>query len=262
MTAMELNGTPVTAEQAPALAVINYAHFSSMLVDGLRVKGLQLHLDRLVRDCRLVFAKPIDPDRVRRLLHRVAAQCPEPTMLRAMVFDPGQADTEPSVLITTRADPRRTGDGSVGLRIRSVQYTRELPAVKHVGFFGALRQRRFAELAGYDDALFISTAGLVCEGPTWNVGVLIGDELIWPDDKCLPGVTRQLLQQVLDRAGIGWTNRSLDYTELAAARTAFATSSGVGVRSISSIDGVSLPGEPGLFKALRTGYAQIRGEEF
>jgi branched-subunit amino acid aminotransferase/4-amino-4-deoxychorismate lyase len=253
---MELNGAPVTAGQAPGLAVINYAHFSSMLVDELTVKGLRLHLERLVRDCDLVFGKPLDPDRVRELLRRVGSQCPEPTMLRAMVFDPGPSDAEPSLLITTRPAPSRSGS----LRVRTVDYSREFPAIKHVGFFGALRQRRLALLAGFDDALFISGRGLVCEGPTWNFGVLIDDELIWPDDECLPGVTRQLLQQVLDQAGLGWTTRSIGRTELAGARAAFATSSGVGVRAISAIDGVSLPGEPGLLKALQVGHADLPGD--
>jgi branched-subunit amino acid aminotransferase/4-amino-4-deoxychorismate lyase len=257
---MELNGAPVPADQASAIAVINYAHFSSMLVDELRVKGLRLHLDRLVRDCELVFAKALDPERVRRLLGRIGSQCPEPTMLRAMVFDPGPSDAEPSVLVTTRPAPRPAG-GSTGLRVRTVDYSREFPAVKHVGFFGALHQRRLARLAGFDDALFISGRGRVCEGPTWNVAVLIGDELIWPDDECLPGITRQLLQQVLDRSGIAWRTRAIERAELAGARAAFATSSGVGVQDISAIDDISLPGEPGLLKALRTGYAELPGEQ-
>jgi branched-subunit amino acid aminotransferase/4-amino-4-deoxychorismate lyase len=256
---MELDGDAVSAKQAEALATVNYAHFSSMLVDQFRIKGLRLHLDRLVRDCALVFAKPLDPDRVRGLLGRIGARCDRPTMLRAMIFDPGSSEAPPKVLITTRAPADSPAD-SAGIRVRSVEYVRELPVVKHVGFFGPVHQRRQAQLAGYDDALFVSDRGLVCEGPTWNVGVLIGEELIWPDDDCLPGVTRRLIQQVLDQAQIAWSTRPVARTELAAARAAFATSSGIGVRAIRSIDDVALPGEPGLLKALQTGYADLPGE--
>lgn len=257
---MELNGTPVTTEQASTIAMINYAHFSSMLVQHSRVKGLRLHLDRLVRDCELVFGRALDPERVRHLLSRVGSRCPEPTMLRATVFEFDANDVEPSVLVTTRPARSAGAPRSPAWRVRTADYVRPLPAVKNVGFFGALRERRLAQLAGFDDALFISPRDLVCEGPTWNVAVLIGDELIWPDDECLPGVTRELVQQVLDRSGIAWSTRSITHSELARARAAFTTSSGVGVRAIGAIDGVDLPGEPALLTTMQTGYAELPGD--
>jgi branched-subunit amino acid aminotransferase/4-amino-4-deoxychorismate lyase len=128
--------------------------------------------------------------------------------------------------------------------------------VKHIGAFGPVQQRRLAERAGFDDALFISQ-GLVAEGPTWNVAVVLDGELIWPDDNCLPGVTRTLLQRVLDDAGIAWSCRPVEAGELPGATAAFITNAGFGVRPVASIDDVPLPGAPDLLAAMRSGYAAL-----
>jgi branched-subunit amino acid aminotransferase/4-amino-4-deoxychorismate lyase len=279
---VELNGVPVTAAEAATLAVLTYGHFTSMRVDGApggagpgdsgpgtpgpsgsRVKGLSRHLERLVRDCELVFGKVLDPDRVRATLRSVAASCTEPTMLRATVFDPTLlSDRPPSILVTTRPAPvpePGVGSPDSGVRLRSADYARDLPTVKHLGFFGPLRQRHLAQQAGYDDALFIAD-GLLCEGPTWNIGVLIEGELIWPEHRCLPGVTRTLVQDVLDAAGHPWSTRPVSHADLAGAQAAFITSSGMGVRSVATIDDVPLPGAPDLLETIHTGYAQLPGE--
>jgi branched-subunit amino acid aminotransferase/4-amino-4-deoxychorismate lyase len=263
------------------VATLSYGHFTAMAVDGLRVRGLPLHLNRLVRDCAAVFGATLDPDHVRSLLHRVARRCDGPTILRVTVFDPaasvarpGLSDghTRPSVLITTRAvaPPGRSG----GLRVRTVGYVRDLPTVKHVGIFGSLHQRRRAQQAGFDDALFLTggptgnnpptgepgPSPLLCEGPTWNVAVVLGEELIWPDDRCLPGITRDLLRSVNSQIGVESRDRSVSRAELADARGAFATSAGIGVVAITQVDGVVLPDASGLLEKLRAGYARIPGE--
>jgi branched-subunit amino acid aminotransferase/4-amino-4-deoxychorismate lyase len=261
---IRLDGAPVTADEAGAIAVLNYGHFTAMRTDRQRIKGLRLHLDRLVRDCELVFGKALDAGRVRGLLRQVAAELDEPTMLRATVFDPTLlSDREPSVLVTTRAarvaPAGRDDQPDAGPRLRTVDYARDLPTVKHLGFFGPLHERRLAQAAGFDDALF-TARGRICEGPTWNIGVVLGDELIWPDDDCLPGITRALIQRILDDARVAWSVRSVTVAELGQARAAFITSSGIGVHQVSAIDGVRLPGDAGLLALLRTGYADLPGD--
>jgi branched-subunit amino acid aminotransferase/4-amino-4-deoxychorismate lyase len=256
---LELNGEPVPADQAGPLAVLNYGHFTALLVAGGRVKGLALHLERLVRDCGLVFGTGLDADRVRGFVRAAAERVPADAgsiMLRVTIFESTTSRAQPDVLVTARPAPGRPGASPDGPRLRTVDFTRDLPAVKHVGFFGAIHQRRLAEQAGFDDALFIGR-GLLAEGPTWNVAVVLDGELIWPDDNCLPGVTRILLQRVLDDAGIAWSTRSVEAGELPGATAAFITNAGFGVVPVGSIDGVPLPGAPDLLAAMRSGYAAI-----
>jgi branched-subunit amino acid aminotransferase/4-amino-4-deoxychorismate lyase len=267
---IRLDGARLGADEAGAMVVLNYGHFTTMRSDGGRVKGLSWHLERLVRDCELIFGKTLDAERVRRLLRQVAddtvdtagaVPAVESVLLRATVFDPTLlSDQEPRVLVTTRAPTSipagRDDQPAAGPRLRTVDYARDLPTVKHLGFFGPLHERRLAQLAGFDDALF-TRGGRVCEGPTWNIAVLLGDELVWPDDNCLPGITRILVQRIMDDAGLAWSVRSVSVDELAQARAAFITSSGIGVHPVSAIDGVRLPGDPDLLKLIRTGYADL-----
>ncbi|MFI5677035.1 aminotransferase class IV [Streptomyces cellulosae] len=59
----ELNRKPTTLDDLQSLALMNYGHFTSMRLGDGTVRGLSLHLDRLVRDCRIVFGVELDGER-------------------------------------------------------------------------------------------------------------------------------------------------------------------------------------------------------
>ncbi|WP_405016786.1 aminotransferase class IV [Kitasatospora sp. NBC_00070] len=253
----ELNGRPVRPAELQALALTNYGHFTTMRVTDGRVRGLTLHLDRLRRDCRALFDTELDLDLVRSYARR-AVPAAGGVLLRVTVFDPaldlgslgGRAD--PAVLVTTRP----AGDGAVPppLRVRSVRYVREQPEVKSVGLFGALRHRRAAQLAGYDDALFVDHAGAVSEGGTWNIGLVRGGEPVWPEAAYLPGTTLALLRGL--RPG---RREAVPVAGLAGYDAAFATNAAIGVRPIAAVDGVELaPGHP-LIAELAAAYRALPG---
>lgn len=72
---------------------------------------------------------------------------------------------------------------------------------EEAGLFGALHHRRAAQLAGFDDALFVGPDGLVSEGGTWNVGFIDANgSVVWPKADVLPGVTMALFQQLHGRS--------------------------------------------------------------
>lgn len=48
----ELDGRPVSADELQTPALTNYGHFTSFRIEDGRVRGLQLHLDRLDQDCQ------------------------------------------------------------------------------------------------------------------------------------------------------------------------------------------------------------------
>src|SRR6185369_13275845 len=104
--------------------------------------------------------------------------------VRVTVFDPHidlgrpAAAGRPQVLITRRP---AGGVALPPISVRSAVHQRDSPEVKSVALFGVLRQRRAAQLRGYDDALFTDDAGHVSEGSTWNVGFFDGAHVIWPD---------------------------------------------------------------------------------
>ncbi|GAA2468264.1 aminotransferase class IV family protein [Streptomyces macrosporus] len=255
----EHSGEPVGLNDAlQALALTNYGHFTSMRVEQGRVRGLSLHLDRLVRDCRAVFDTRLDPDRVREHIRRTAP-LDGTSVVRVTVFDPAlgpghiDRDAHPHVLVTT--SPAGAAPATP-LRVRSVAYTRDMPEVKNVGLFGSLRHRREARRAGFDDVLFVDGRGRVCEGGTWNIGFVKGDRVVWPEADCLVGVTMRLLQRLHEDS----VTAPVTLADAAGFDAAFATNAVVGVRPVGALDDLSFPATHPLIDGLRDRYTALPGE--
>lgn len=240
---MELNGAPVTLDQVKALALTNYGHFTSMLVEDGGVRGLSLHMQRLARDCARLFNADLDTDLVRHYVRHALGEKPPTAVARVTIYDPSLSlgtigkDATPHVLVTTREAP----SGLLSpLRLQAAAYKRETPAVKHIGLFGALQRRRAAQREGFDDILMLNPDGTISEIATSNIGFVRGDEVIWPRSEWLTGVTMTLLQQALDEPVVLET---LTLSDLPAMDAAFATNAATGVRAVSSVDETSWPSE-------------------
>ncbi|MET7286387.1 aminotransferase class IV family protein [Streptomyces sp. NPDC005573] len=254
-----LNGKPVSSDALLALALVNLGHFTSMRADDGGIRGLSLHMERLAKDCGAVWGTDLDTSRVRTYVRQALDGRTQPCVVRVTVYDPTvdmghpAGAGEPHVLVTVR------GAGTTPpapLRAMSVPYERDLPEVKHVGLFGALHARRTAQLAGFDDALFVGRDGLVSEGGTWNVGFVDQDgSVVWPQAPVLPGVTVALLRQHADHRDATIT---LEQAEGMAA--AFATNTSVGVRALAAINGTELSAEHPALGRLRETYLSIPGE--
>ncbi|MDF2260917.1 aminotransferase class IV family protein [Streptantibioticus ferralitis] len=254
-----LNGAPVELEDLKALALVNYGHFTSMRIDDGHVRGLSLHMDRLVRDCRAVFDVGLDPDRVLRFARQAVGGKTGSFVVRVTIFDPALemghpgSDAEPQILVTTRPAGAMPPPP---MRVRSFPFARDSAAIKHTGLFSQLRLRRQAQREGFDDALFADTHGVISEGGTWNVAFYDGTDVIWPTADVLPGVTMHLLQQAHESVTAPVT---LDM--LPRMQAAFATNTSIGVRPISAIDGQALNAGHYILTELQQQYLQIPGEE-
>ena len=255
----ELNGMLVPPDALQSLGLVNYGHFTSMRVEDQRIRGLSHHLDRLARDCRLIFAADLDRELVRDYVRHALRNTQDPVIVRVTVFDPNLelahpgAEAHPHVLVTMR--PAASLPPSP-IRVQTVGYQRDLPAVKHVGLFGALLGRRKAQLAAFDDALFVDSTSFITEGATWNVGFYDGERVVWPSGDILMGVTMRLLQQVHDRT----ITVPVNIGDIPKMQAAFATNTSIGVRPITAIDDVTLPGDHPIFELLRKEYEEIPGE--
>lgn len=255
---MLLNGKPVDVDQLKVLGLTNYGHFTSMRVDAGRVRGLTLHLDRLSRDCRALFGAELDQDEVRGYVRQVVDGFAGSIVARVTVFDPHldlghpASASSPYVLVTTRAASMVAPPPLV---LTARRYEREVPAVKHVGLFGTMFHRRQAQLAGFDDVLFVDGEGFISEGATWNIGLIEGDEIVWPQAPVLPGVTMALIQQ--ERPG---HRRRVNMTDLDRYTAAFVTNAAVGVRGIASIDAIRWADAVPLVEQIRKQYSAIPGE--
>ncbi|MCE7079828.1 aminotransferase class IV [Streptomyces sp. ST2-7A] len=282
-----LDGRAVEPEELRALALTGYGHFTTLRVEDGRVRGLDLHLERLTRDGRALFGVAPDPGRVRELLRRslglfAAASAEEPPTVtaRVTVFDPAldivrpEAADRPAVLVTLRPVPDGGATPSP-LRLRTVRCVRELPEIKHTALLGALRRRREARREGWDDALFVDAAGLIAEGPTWNIGLCVAESgpagdrpgaarVVWPRAAALPGVTAALLRE---RCGAGSGHAHVPVRrdalpEIAGGtvRAAFVTNATVGVRPVAAVDDLELDPAHPLITELAERYRALPGD--
>ncbi|MDA8369060.1 MAG: aminotransferase class IV [Nocardiopsaceae bacterium] len=256
----ELNGVAADVNLVKALALTNYGHFTSMRIENQRVRGLSLHLERLMRDCRRVFEADLDPERVRYLVRRVVADISQPIIVRVTIFDPTLelghlgADAIPHILVTTRPAPQGV---LPGLRLQSASYRRDMPEVKHVGLFGALRLRRIAQRNGFDDVVFTDANAVLSEVATSNIGFVQGDHVVWPRADYLPGVTMRLINQAREEHV---TTAPITLADLTNVDAVFATNAAVGVRLVSAINDVNRPADHPTLRTLGKQYADIPPE--
>ncbi len=257
----ELNGKPATLADLQSLALINYGHFTSMRMEDGTIRGLSLHLDRLVRDCRLVFGVELDRERTLNYIRQAASGITGITTLRVTIFDPAldmgrPSDAkDPHVLVTQRPAGAMPPPP---LTAKTFTFTRDSAEVKHIGLHPQLKLRRDAQLAGFDDAVFVEPDGRVSEGGTWNLAFVDHEgTVIWPEAPVLPGTTMLQLQSLAAPKQITAPVRLADLPTMAAA---FATNVSIGVRTVSAIDDVQFPQDHPVLAELRNAYAGIPGE--
>ena len=242
------------------LAMVNYGHFTSMRVDGGRVRGLHLHLERLDRDARELFGRGVPADLVRVRLREAVADAEGPVYAKVTVFarrfDPAVAEHEPSLLVTVRPLPPTPGPA----RMCTVEYERDLPHVKHVGTFGLFHQYRLAVRHGFDDAVFVNRDGELSEASVSNVCFVDGDGLVWPGAPALPGVAMHLMRDALAARGVPVATRPVTPVDLPSFRAAFASNALSPVQVIEQIDDVRFAGAEDVRRLLVESYEAIPEE--
>jgi branched-subunit amino acid aminotransferase/4-amino-4-deoxychorismate lyase len=234
---LSLNGREPRIDELAFLAQVNYGHFSSIQVRDGGARGFSLHLQRLADATRELFGSELDVERVRGQVRDVLGDAP--CSLRITVFSTAFDRSRPErpvdldVLVATAA-PRVAP--TAPLRLCSFVHERVLPSVKHAGTFGLFHALRRARLAGFDDAVFCTSAGDISEGTTWNIGFRDGAKVIWPEAPALPGITRQLVDVGLRDMGIATETRPIALAELSRFPSCFILNSGLVGVPVQSID--------------------------
>ncbi len=142
--------------------------------------------------------------------------------------------------------PRNERGALVGLK--TVSYGENVVALAHA------RER------GAGEAVFGNLAGNLCEGTGTNVFVGVGGRLVTPplSSGCLPGVTRDLLLEILSVV-----EDDLPLSVLADADEAFVSSSTREVQPIRAVDGDPLRTAPGpLTAAAAAAFADLVARDF
>ncbi|GII93714.1 aminotransferase class IV [Sinosporangium siamense] len=228
MTRTEINGHPVPPARPLAPAVFNYGHFTAMQVRGGRVRGLDLHLDRLSAATRELFGGELDTGQVRsHIRHALTAE--EDASVRVYVV--GAPEGRPDIVVTV-AEP-----GAADARpwvLTSAVYQRYLPHIKHAAGFPQAHLRAVAARAGFDEVLLVAPDGTVSEGAISNFGLFDGTSVVWPDAPMLRGTAMGLVEAGLRRRGVPWVSRRVRLSHLSEYAAAFTANS----RGIAAVERV------------------------
>ncbi|RFU42124.1 branched-chain amino acid aminotransferase [Actinomadura logoneensis] len=252
---VHLDGRPATAGELGPLAFAGYAHFTAMQVRGGRVRGLDLHLDRLRTASLELFGRAVPDERIRELLRAAVRVGPDALSLTATVYSrPGEftsEDGELRVLVRTRpaAEPPA---GPLALAV--LPHERDLPAVKHVGEVGKTYRLRRALAAGFDDAAFVDRHGRLTEATIWNLAFWDGESVIWPDGPMLTGVTMGIVRRRLGELGVGQVVREVTPDDVRGLSGAVVMNSWTPGIRVGRLDAVALPEESGFVDLLHDAY--------
>ncbi len=135
--------------------------------------------------------------------------------------------------------------------VATVPWTRNehdpLAGIKSTSYAGNVRALALAHEKGAGEALFANTRGELCEGTGTNVFVIVGDLVQTPplSSGCLAGVTRSLVIEACQAAGIATEECALPVAVLQSCDEAFLTSSTRDVHPLARIDQRTMPLIPG-----------------
>ncbi|MFH8411250.1 aminotransferase class IV family protein [Streptomyces sp. NPDC018019] len=254
---VQRNGRTATAEDLAPLAFAGYAHFTAMQVRGGRVRGLDLHLERLRFASVEMFGRAVPDDRVRAHLRTALEAGPDDLSLQAFVYAPvgefAASDDGAQLDVLVRTGPAASGPEGP-LALTTVEHERALPAVKHVGEVAKTYFRRQAADQGFDDAAFVDRRGRFSEATIWNLAFWDGTSVVWPAADMLVGTTMGIVRRQLDRLGLPQRVREVtpaDLPTLAGAVVMNSWTPGVAVHRIGS---VSVPEAPAFLELLHRAY--------
>jgi branched-subunit amino acid aminotransferase/4-amino-4-deoxychorismate lyase len=249
------DGRAADAADLAPLAFAGYAHFTAMQVRGGRVRGLDLHLERLRSASAALFGRAMPDDRVRALLRAAISAGPADLSLTATVYTPAgeftPEDAEPELLV--RTGPAASGPrGPLALAV--AEHERVLPAVKHVGEVAKTYYLRQAVADGFDDAAFMDRRGRLSEASIWNLAFWDGTAVVWPEAEMLTGTTMGIVRRRLDSLGVPQHVRPIRPADLPGLAGAVVMNSWTPAVPVSRIGSVRLPEAPAFEAALRRAY--------
>ena len=237
-----LDGHDASAQDLVPLAFAGFAHFTAMQVREGKVRGLDLHLERLRSASMAMFGNSHADADIRDFLRSAVDAGPSDLSLTATMFSrSGEftargASNDPAILV--RTSPACSGPTGP-LTLEVVNHQRSWADVKHVGESMKTHALRQAAERGLDDAAFVDEQGRIAEATIWNLAFWDGDSVIWPKADILRGITMQIVERQLEKIGVGSRIEEIhleDIKRISGAALMNSWTPCVPVRSIGSID--------------------------
>jgi branched-chain amino acid aminotransferase len=133
-----------------------------------------------------------------------------------------------------------------------------LAGIKFTACAENLLAQREAIAAGLDEALFLNTAGQLCEGAFSNIFKVRKGRVLTPSlqDGCLPGVTRGIVLELCQAAAIPCAEEQIPGWDILTAEEMFSTSSLRGVQPVHRVEEHHFPAPGPVTERVRSLYTE------
>jgi len=232
------------------------------VVDG-RAQAVEPHLARLARSAAMLDLPPVDlaawRTAVAQSIELAGPTDPSTELLVKLVYTRGVEDGDAPtgwVLCFDAGsyEPARSQGIAVitldrGYRSDVAQTSPWLlQGAKTLSYAVNKAALREAARRGANDVIFVSSDGIVLEGPTSNVIALIDGVYVTTPDELgvLPGTTQHAFFELIEQTGGSTAYRAMTIDELREATAVWLVSSGRQIAAVTSLDGEPLPHDPAL----------------
>lgn len=255
--------------EQPALGV---GEFSTQRGDGIfesigvvdgHAQEVGPHLARLAHSAALCDLPTPNERQWEQAIARVAAECPPGESVIKLILSRGvEHGPSPTAWATVASAPDNGAVRERGIRVVTLDrgYDAGAPArapwlllgAKTLSYATNMAAIREARRRGADDAVFVSSDGVLLEGPTSSLVLRRGDRFVTPEPGAgiLHGTTQlSLFAHLVDRGfEVGYD--TLPAAALAEADAAWLVSSVRLAAPITAVDGAPLPVDPALTASL------------
>lgn len=259
----------VVDADAPALSVGELSTqrgdgiFESIGVVDSHAQEVHAHLERLAHSAQLCDLPAPNLEQWRQAIARAAAECaPGESVIKLILSRGVEHGPAPTAWVTASTAPDNTAVRTAGIRVVTLDrgFDSAAPArapwlllgAKTLSYAVNMAAIREAKRRGADDALFVSSDGIVLEGPTSSVILRRGDRFTTPAPGAgiLHGTTQLSMFTHLDELGFGTAYETIPVSELQGVDAAWLVSSVRLAAPITAIDGAPVPLDAELTRAL------------
>jgi branched-chain amino acid aminotransferase len=252
-----INQTIIPAQQAQISVFDHGLLYGDGVFEGLRFYHgktfmLEAHLERLTQSAEGIGLQlPYTLDFISRAIAALVDQFDgDSGYLRLVVtrgagnlgIDPRKCAQPNLFIIADQLSVLHTGDSAAGISMHIAQ-TRRLPkqcldpGIKSLNYLNNILARIEANKAGKDEALMLNVDGFVSEGSVDNVFIISNGVLKTPpiSDGLLAGITRAVIIEVAQAAGISCQQASLTIDDLIQADECFLTGTGAELIAVKQL---------------------------
>ncbi|WP_309645212.1 aminotransferase class IV [Phenylobacterium sp.] len=223
--------------------------FETLLAKDGALVDLAAHLDRLEAGCATLGLPPPDRAEAERLMRRAVADLAAPRMAVRLTLTAGSGGRgldrpgAPVARLLATASVSMLAEGPARLALSGVRRNEGSPAsrLKTLAYLDNVLARQEARARGADEAVMLNNRGEVASAAAANLFWLRDGRLFTPALACgvLAGVMRARVLSASAALGVEVEEVAASPEELSGAAAVFLTNSLIGVRPVSSLDGVA-----------------------